>query len=258
MAKSDSPLRITLENDDRLLRLTLARPKKNIVDAAMLNALRAALADHQQTRDLAAVLIDADGPNFSFGASVEEHLPEQCAAMLKTLHGLLQGMIAFPLPILVAVRGYCLGGGLEVACAGSFIFAAPDAQFAQPEIQLGVFAPAASCLLPERIGQARAEDLLFSGRSMDAVEALAAGLIMTIAEHPEQAAKLYIETQLLPRSSFALRHAVAAARHEYLERVRSKLDWVENFYLQQLMQGEDPREGLRAFLEKRSPVWKNQ
>ena len=258
MAKSDSPLRIKLEADNRLLRLTLARPRQNIVDAAMLNALRTALAEHQQQRDLAAVLIDAEGPNFSFGASVEEHLPERCAVMLQTLHGLILDMIAFPVPILVAVRGYCLGGGLEVACAGSFIYAAPDAQFGQPEIQLAVFAPAASCLLPERIGQARAEDLLFSGRSMGAVEALAAGLIVAIDDDPEQAVKRYIETQLLPRSTFALRHAVAAVRREYLERVRTKLDRVEKLYLHQLMPGEDPKEGLRAFLEKRSPVWKNR
>ena len=258
MEKSDTPLRVNLEADGRLLRLTLARPKQNIVDSAMLAAMRAALAAHQQTRALAAVLIDADGPNFSFGASVEEHLPERCGAMLKSLHGLILDMIAFPLPILVAVRGYCLGGGLEVACAGSFIYAAPDAQFAQPEIQLAVFAPAASCLLPERMGQARAEDILFSGRIMDAVEALEAGLVHAISAEPERAARHYIETQLLTRSTFALRHAVAAARTGYLERVRKKLDSVEKLYLEQLMLGADPKEGLSAFLQKREPVWKNQ
>ena len=253
----DSPLKVQLEADGRLLRLTLARPKKNIVDGAMITALRTALADHLGHQHLAAALIDAAGANFSFGASVEEHLPEQCAVMLQAINGLILEMLAWPLPILVAVRGHCLGGGLELACAGSMIFAAPDAHFGQPEIQLAVIAPAASCLLPERIGQARAEDMLFSGRSLDAGEALAAGLIHAIHEQPEQAAQAYIETQLLPRSSFALRHAVWAARYDYTERVRNKLARVEKYYLESLMLGEDPTEGLTAFMEKRRPVWKN-
>ena len=63
----------------------------------------------------------------------------------------------------MAIRGQCIGGGLEVAAAGHLLFAAPDAKLGQPEITLGVFAPAASCLLPERMGRAAAEELLLSG-----------------------------------------------------------------------------------------------
>jgi len=258
MMSDTAPLRVELEADGRLLRLTLARPKQNIIDAVMLSALRSALAGHREMRNLTAVLLQAEGPNFSFGASVQEHMPDQCAAMLQTLHGLILDMLTYPLPILVAIRGYCLGGGLEVACAGNLLFAAPDAHFAQPEIQLGVFAPAASCLLPERLGQALAEDMLLSGRSLNAEEARDAGLIYAISAEPEQAAKHYIEAQLLPRSAYALRHAVAAARAGLVERIRQKLDWVEKYYLEQLMRGSDPREGLQSFLQKREPVWKNQ
>ena len=106
-------------------------------------------------RPLRAALIDGEGPHFSFGASVEEHLPAQCAVMLRGLHGLLVAMLEWPRPILVAVRGQCLGGGLELALAGSLIFASRDAQLGQPEIKLGVFAPAASCLLPFRVNRRR-------------------------------------------------------------------------------------------------------
>jgi cyclohexa-1,5-dienecarbonyl-CoA hydratase len=70
-------------------------------------------------------------------------------------------------PILVAVRGQCLGGGLEIALAGGPIFAAPDAQFGQPEIKLGVFAPAASCLLPWRVNAVRRRRPAVVGRSID-------------------------------------------------------------------------------------------
>jgi hypothetical protein len=111
----------------------------------MIAALQARAGHaHRGHAALRGVLLDAEGPHFSFGASVEEHLAERCAGMLASLHALILAMVEFPGAILVAVRGQCLGGGLEIALAGGPIFAAPDAQFGQPEMKLGVFAPAAS------------------------------------------------------------------------------------------------------------------
>ena len=255
---TDSPLKVWLDRDGMLLRLRLARPKANIVDAAMIAALDAALAEYRDKQDLRAVLLDHEGPHFSFGASVEEHLPDQCAGMLKSLHALVRSMLNFPLPLLVAIQGQGLGGGLEVAAAGSMLFASPDAKLGQPEIKLAVFAPAASCLLPERIGQARAEDLLLSGRSMDADEALATGLVDQVDEDPETAALAYFDKHLASHSASTLRYAVVAAREEYRQRVLDKLGRVENLYLNDLMATQDAVEGLTAFLEKRPAKWTNQ
>ena len=138
-----SPLKVWFEADGRLLRLRLARPKANIIDAAMIAALRAALSEHLGNGSLAGVLLDADGPHFSFGASVEEHMPAQCAAMLKSIHALVLDLVDSVVAVLVAVRGQCLGGGLEVAAAGHMIFTTPDAALGQHEMKIGVFAPAA-------------------------------------------------------------------------------------------------------------------
>jgi cyclohexa-1,5-dienecarbonyl-CoA hydratase len=253
-----SPLVIQTDRDERLLRLTLARPKANIIDAEMIAALQTALDEHSNRAELAAVLLSAEGPNFSFGASVEEHLPEQCEQMLKSFHRLIVSMLDYPVPILVAVRGFCFGGGMEVACAGSLMFATSDANFGQPEIQLGVFAPAASCLLPERIGRAQAEDLLLSGRSIQADEALRIGLINAIADDPDTAAIDYFDKQIAPRSSCALRHALRSARFDLVARVKEKLAAVEQCYLQDLMSSHDAVEGLNAFIEKRPAVWKHK
>ena len=252
---TESSLKVWLEKDGGLLRLRLARPKANIVDAAMIAALRAALRDHLGLVQLRAVLLDAEGPHFSFGASVEEHLPESCAAMLHQLHALILQMIESPVPFMVAVKGQCLGGGLEVAAAGHLIFASPTASLGQPEIKLAVFAPAASCLLPERIGQARAEDLLFSGRSISAEEAHRIGLVEVLAEDPEQAALAYFDEHFAPRSASSLRFAVRAARLGVNERIRTKLAAVERLYLDELMATHDAVEGLTAFLAKRPAVW---
>ncbi len=253
-----SPLAIIHDLDGAVLRLRLNRPKANIVDAEMIAALDAALAEAAGERDLVAVLIEAEGPHFSFGASVEEHLPAQCAQMLKALHGLVKRMLGFPVPVLVAVRGQCLGGGLEVAMAGHMIFAAPDAKLGQPEMMLGVFAPAASCLLPERVGQARAEDLLYSGRSITGEEAGAWGLADAVADAPEAAALAWVERHLKPKSASSIRFAVRAARAGYCREMSARLDEVEALYLDDLMSTRDAVEGLEAFLAKRKPEWENR
>lgn len=257
MMTAESPLGVGLERDGALLRLTLARPKANLVDAAMIAALHGALAERQQA-GLRGVLLAAEGPHFSFGASVDEHLPEHCAPMLKALHALILAMLEFPAPILVAARGHCLGGGLEVALAGSAIFAAPDAQFGQPEMKLGVFAPAASVLLPWRVGQAVAEDLLFSGRTMSAREALAAGLVREIDDDPVAAALTYFDVHLGHRSASSLAFAVTAARGGLLRDVRHRLAEVESLYLERLMRTHDANEGLAAFIAKRPPRWEHR
>lgn len=255
---SEAPLKVWLEQDDKLLRLRLSRPKANIVDAAMIAALQSALGEHLSNPHLRAVLLDAEGPHFSFGASVDEHLPESCAEMLHSLHALILKMVESDVPILVAVRGQCLGGGLEVAAAGHLIFAAPGAMLGQPEIKLAVFAPAASCLLPARIGQALAEDLLYSGRSIGAEEAHRIGLVNVVDEEPEQAALKYFNDYLAPVSASSLRFAVRAARLTVNESIKSKLAAVEKMYLEELMASHDAVEGLTAFIAKRPAVWKDR
>jgi cyclohexa-1,5-dienecarbonyl-CoA hydratase len=252
-----SPLNAWLERDGALLRLRLSRPKANIVDAAMIGALSAALAEHRARASLRGVLLDAEGPHFSFGASVEEHLPERCAQMLASLHALIVAMVAFPAPMLAAVRGQCLGGGLEVALACGPIFAAPDAQLGQPEVRLGVFAPAASVLLPYRVNQPAAEDLLLSGRSVSGEQAHAIGLVHTLASDPAAAALAYFDEHLAPRSAAALRCALQASRGEMVAAVRERLAAVERLYLDKLMATRDANEGLAAFLAKRAPTWEH-
>jgi cyclohexa-1,5-dienecarbonyl-CoA hydratase len=254
---TDSPLKAWLERDEQVLRLQLAQPKANIIDSRMIDALSAALDAHADNMRMLAVILDAEGPHFSFGASVEEHLPDQCAAMLRKINSLVVKMLEYPVPIVAAVQGQCLGGGLEIACAASPIIAAPDAQLGQPEISLAVFAPAASCLLPERVGQAQAEMLLFSGKSIDALRAKTIGLVDEISESPSEAALAWIEENIIGKSASSLRIAVTAARQDYIERIKARLEIVERNYVEELMQTKDPIEGLNAFLEKRSPIWEN-
>jgi cyclohexa-1,5-dienecarbonyl-CoA hydratase len=124
-------------------------------------------------------------------------------------------------------------------------------------MQLGVFAPAASCLLPELIGPQRAFDLLVSGRGVTGTEAVALGIAKEAAAEPGRAALAYFDEYLKPKSAQSLRHAVRAARLDYVARVKTKLAAVEHLYLNELMATRDAVEGLEAFLAKRPAQWEH-
>lgn len=252
----DLPIKSWLERDGRLLRIRLAKPKSNIVDIAMIAALEDVLRRQRDNGKLLGVIFDHEGPHFGFGASIPEHLPDKVDDLVTKLHVMIRNMLAFPVPVMMLVRGQCVGGSLEVVLAGHLIFASRDAMFGQPEIRLGTMAPVGSCLLPERIGRAQAEDLLLSGRSISAEEAHRLGLVNEVSENPESTALAYFDAYLSGHSPNSLRHAVKAVRHALLARVFPEMDAVEAIYLKEMIRHPDPEEGLRAFIEKRKPVWK--
>ena len=238
-------------------RVGLGGAKGNVIDAALTRSLTEAFAEAGRTPELKALLLEGQGRHFSFGASVQEHLPGQVADMLRRFHALLLGLLDCCVPVLGVVRGQCLGGGLELVSLAHRIFAAPDARLGQPEILLGVFAPAASLVLPERIGRRHAEDLCLSGRTVEAREALALGLVEEIHEDPGAAALDWARRHLLERSASSLRFATRAVRAGLRARLGAEIPLVERLYLDGLMATHDAVEGLQAFLEKRPAAWRN-
>ena len=161
---------------------------------------------------------------------------------------------------LAAVRGQCLGGGLELAGV------LPPRRSPSPGREARASPRSCSAcsrrsppsILPERIGRPAAEDLCLSGRIVDADEALPGASSTQIADDPAEAALACIREHLLPRSASSLRLAVRAARAGWADRFRTSLAEVERLYLDELMATDDAVEGLQAFLEKRKPVWRNR
>lgn len=253
-AAQPSVRRETLEGG-AVVRLALATPRANVLDAAKIQALTEAFAAAGRERGLKCLWLEGEGPNFSFGASVEEHLPGRFAGMLAAFHGLFRAMLAAAVPTVAVVRGQCLGGGLELASFCTRVFAAPDARLGQPEIKLGVLAPLASFWLPERVGRGAAEELLLTGRTLGAAEALAIGLVDQVAEDPAAAAEAWIRAHLLPLSASSLRVAQRLARAGLARRFEQEITAAEQIYRDELMTTPDATEGLRAFLEKRAPRW---
>ena len=249
--------RVRLEplEGDAIWRVLLIGSKGNIIDAALCAALESVFRDAGRTRELKAILLEGDGKHFSYGASVEEHLPDAVGGMLRAFHGLFAAMLESAVATLAVVRGRCLGGGLELASFCHRVFASPDAVLGQPEIALGVFAPVASLFLRERTGRGPAEDLCLSGRTIGAPEALAVGLVDVVADDPFQSALAYAREHFLPRSAASLRHAVRAVRGDLEARFSADIAVQERQYLDRLMRTHDAEEGIRAFLEKRPPRW---
>lgn len=250
-----SKLHVEETHEGRRLRIALAGGKGNVVDTKMATELTDVLETFTRGRHLRAIALEAEGKHFSFGASVEEHAPDLAADMLEGLHGVVRALLTSDLPVIAAVRGACLGGGLELVLPCHRIVAAPDAKLGQPEITLGMFAPAGSALLPGRVGRALAEDMLLSGRVLSGTEALDAGLVDEVADDPDAAGTAWFEQHLLPRSATAIRMATRAARASWIDTALTALDRVERGFLDEMMQTADAQEGVRSFLEKRAPTW---
>lgn len=241
----------------KVARVVLAAPKANILDKTMVDELDAIFAQLQSNRELRAIVVTADGPHFSFGASVEEHLPDQIKSALSRLGSLLRRVAAAPAPVIAAVRGQCLGGGFELVLVCDLVIAEDSAQFGIPEIKLGVFPPAASVLLPVRIGTAGASALTLTGRSWNAVEAKQQGLVTRLSSDGQLEATLarWLEEDFLPRSPAALRYATRVIRMPLVHALNDQLPELDRLYLDELMAEPDAVEGIRAFLEKREPKW---
>ena len=247
-------IRLAFTHEERVARITLAAPKANVLDRAMIRELAAAFS-HCASRALNAIVLDADGPHFSFGASVQEHLPGQIAGTLQALHALLKQICEAPAPVIAAVRGQCLGGGFELALACDLIICDETAQFASPEIKLGVFAPAASAFLPVRLGQAVASSLLLTGTAIGAEEAGRLGLLAKLADDLDAELEQWLQSDFLSRSPSSLKFACNAARLPLRRVFEQELPELEALYLRDLMATADAEEGIRAFLEKRAPRW---
>jgi cyclohexa-1,5-dienecarbonyl-CoA hydratase len=248
---------VRFAHDWQLAWVMLNAPKANILDGEMIRDLTRAFRDLAGLQELKLIGLHGAGPHFSFGASVEEHRPEPCRQMIPEFGELFRALLDAQIPTAAAVRGQCLGGGMELAGICTWIFSDPAAKFGQPEIQLGVFPPVAALIFPWRIGQARSDDLCLTGRTIDAQEALRAGFVNEVTEDPEAAVEAHFVRHLLPKSAAALRLAQRASRWTFDRAFREGWAALERLYLDELMDTADAKEGIAAFLERRPPHWAN-
>lgn len=239
--------------------VSINRPPLNILDMTTMSEINRALDAAAARPDIRFVVFSGSGKAFSAGVDVKDHTPERVGEMLQCFHRIFRTLYAGDKISIARVQGHCLGGGCELAIFCDFVFASEDARFGQPEIKLGCFPPVAAVILPALIGQRRALELLLSGETIPAQQAEALGLVNRVVPAAELDAVLdeYI-TKLSGHSSAVLaltKKAVFAASGLDFPRALSE---VEELYLKRLMQTADAQEGIRAFLEKRAPVWQGR
>lgn len=247
--------------EDRVARVTFARPPLNIFNIAMMREISAALASLTEQRDVVAIVFDAESGSraFSAGVAIEEHVAGTVYQMLDGFHGIFRQLEQLGRPTVAVVEGSALGGGCELVAGCDIVIAGAQARFGQPEIKLGVFPPVAALLLPRIVGDKRAREMILTGEMIDAKEALRIGLVNHVvpANQLEQKVREVLG-RLRELSATALEMTCRALDLGNGRTIDKALKQVEDIYLHELMKTSDAAEGINAFVEKRKPVWRNR
>jgi enoyl-CoA hydratase len=252
---------LKLETASSLAILTINRPKVlNALNAAVLDELMTALGEIRQNSELRAVVVTGAGERaFVAGADVAamaEYQPAEAAKLAEKGHKLGDLIAALPLPVIAAVNGFALGGGLELALACDVIYASKSAKLGQPEVNLGVIPGfGGTQRLIRRVGPGNAARMIFSGDPISAEEALRIGLIDALCEP----AALLDEAQALgrkiaSRGPLAVGYAKRALRATF-ELPLSEGNLLEQRLFAELFATHDQKEGMGVFLAKRPPAF---
>ena len=253
MAQDDSTVQTRITG--RTAWIALDRPPLNILDISTMLELDAALDRVLVQCDF--VVFRGNGPKaFSAGAEVGDHVPERVHEMLTAFHAVFRRLARSEVVTIAAVHGHCLGGGMELATFCDFVLAEESAKFGQPEIKLACFPPIAMIALPPLCGLKAAMDLILTGRIISAEDALRLGIVSRI----EKTGELQQGTEKLLGELSGLSPEVLHLTRRTLWKLHAgeferELDEIERIYFDQLMQTNDAREGVRAFMEKRAPIW---
>lgn len=239
----------------------LNRPKAlNALNSELMGEVAQALGEIERNPEVRAVVLTGDERAFAAGADIKEMAEAGAVEMLLRNQFLSwESVKNFSKPIIAAVSGYALGGGCELALMCDMIIASETAQFGQPEINLGIIPGAGGTQrLTHALGKARSMELILTGRSITAAEALEYGLVNRVVSkesYLDEAKKLAL--QIASKAPVAVRQAKESILRAYDGSLQQGLDFErKNFYL--LFDSEDKREGMTAFVEKRKPVWKGK
>ena len=250
---------LNFEKADGVVRITLDRPKFNMMNIEMMDELNGLFEAVMGDDDLKCVVLDAAGKHFCTGVEVADHKPDKVGDMIATFNRIFELTEQIEVPIIASVQGYCLGGGMELAIACDVIVAAQSAQFGQPEIKVGFFPPYAAMRLPQLVGPARAIEICTTGKFYSAADARRMGMVGYVSEDErlgETTAEIVKEIQT--NSPLIIRLNKRAVRQHLGLAFKPALAGVSDLFLNTLMKTEDTLEGIASYEEKRKPVWKNR
>src|SRR2546421_7522286 len=246
---------LLVERDSELLRVTLARPeRRNAFDAGLIRELTEAFSD---VGDARVVLLAGEGESFCAGADVDwqrasiDLSEEENVQDALRLYRMLLTVDSCPAPVVARVQGYVLGGGSGLVACADVVVAAPDATFGFTEVRLGIIPAVISPFVFAKIGTGAARRFFLTGERFDAQAALRIGLVHEVVPELDEAVQRIVG-EILKSGPEATRAAKRLAREtpsdgEELARIAAGL-----------RAGADGQEGLRAFLENRTPAWRSE
>jgi cyclohexa-1,5-dienecarbonyl-CoA hydratase len=246
-----------IETAGRVISITLDHPPLNVLDHSLLGELDAALDYCAVEQGTDVVVLRAAGERaFSAGVDIKDHTREKAPEMLNVVHGAMRKLLALPQVTIARVQGVCLGGGCELASCCDFVLASENSSFATPEILVGCYPPVAMARFSSLIGYRRAAEMILTGRTLSAQQALSMGLITRIAPQGQlETALAALLDELLEKSGSVLRVTLKGLRELSLRGFADALQRSEQIYCDELLATEDVEEGVRAFLDKRKPRW---
>ncbi|MGA9040773.1 MAG: enoyl-CoA hydratase/isomerase family protein [Terriglobales bacterium] len=251
--------RISIALNPPLARISLHNPPLNIIDIPMMEELEDALKNIDNNREISVLLLTGSQKDFSAGVDIAAHTPDKIHEMLAKFHGVIHMLINTRKVSLASIRGNCLGGGAELAAVCDLAYASESAVWGFPEIKLGSYPPVAATMLSALVGQKHAAELILTGRSISGREAANIGLAnRAVPEGEVEAVVQETVDRLVKLSPVALALAKKAIYVWDAMHFHKGLARAEQIYLDELMNTEDAREGITAFLEKREPVWKGK
>ena len=248
--------RLSIHFEAPAVLITLNNPPLNIIDIAMMEELTSVLNEIQSQYSISTIVFNGAAQGFSAGVDVAAHAPETVSFMLEKFHAVIRALVGTSKVTIAAVRGHCLGGGAELAMVCDFVYTTDEAKWAFPEIQLGCFPPVAATALAALIGPKRAADLILSGRNIGGREAAGIGLA-TAAVADAQLSSVVEQcaariAKLSPATLAVTKKAMYAWDAMHFDKGLAR---AEKIYLEELIETSDAQEGIRAFLEKRTPKW---
>ncbi len=247
------PQGVQVEDRGSVVVIRIDRPPLNVLDIPAIAALDGALAAAEESAAAVVVLSSTGSKAFSAGVDVRDHTPDKLESMLVGFHRLFRRLQSSRLVSVAAVRGACLGGGMELALSCDLVVAEENAKFALPEIKLACFPPVGIAVLADRYGPRLAE-LCLTGEAVSGAEAHRRGFLSRLvpAGKAEESA-LEMADAMGSGSRAVLGMTVRHLRRMALPHFEKSLERAEKAYLEELARTPDMNEGIRAFMEKRPP-----
>ncbi len=256
---------VRTEANEGVLTITLDRPKANAIDVATSGLLYAAFKRLQDDATLRVAIITGTGRFFSAGWDLNAANEGEAIDVVHSPGGFagLTEFFALDKPVIAAVNGLAMGGGFELALSADLMVAADTAEFALPEVRLGLLADSGGVLrLPRRLPRAIANEMLMTGRRMGAAEAAQWGLVnrvVPVAELMTVAQSLAAQiVAAAPLPIAALKQVLRAAESQPVEQAFRTMRAGALPAYTAMLGSEDAKEGPLAFAEKRSPVWRGR